>query len=112
MESIIPVTFLNRYSPKPSPKHPIRSKDAILFTKGGILQKWWLTEYLGASQLPATLLILRNLRNEELFMLQGWGVGASWILVTASYSLNWFAAVVVGVLGIFSPDEYTFIPNL
>jgi hypothetical protein len=45
-------------------------------------------------------------------MLQGWQVGASWILATASYSIVFLAAVVVGVLGKFSPDEYSLIPNL
>ena len=44
--------------------------------------------------------------------MQGWRVGASWVLATVSYSLTWFAAVVMGVLGKFSPDEYSLIPNL
>jgi hypothetical protein len=66
----------------------------------------------GVTQLPATLLILHNLRVEDMFTLPGWAVGAGWILATASYSLCFFAAVVVGVLGKFSPDEYTLIPNL
>lgn len=67
---------------------------------------------VGAAQLPATLLVLRNLRREELFMMPGWRIGASWILATVSYSLTWFGGVVVGVLGKFNPDEYSLIPNL
>ena len=39
-------------------------------------------------------------------------VGVSWILATVSYSLTGFDGVVVGVLGKFSPDEYSLIPNL
>lgn len=45
-------------------------------------------------------------------MMPGWRVGASWILVTVSYSLTWLGGVVVGVLGKFIPDEYSIIPNL
>jgi hypothetical protein len=67
---------------------------------------------VGVAQLPATLLILHNLNNAEIFALPGWRVGASWVLATVSYSLAWFAAVVVGVLGKFSPDEYTLMANL
>jgi hypothetical protein len=66
---------------------------------------------IGATQLPATLLILHNLRSDK-FMLPGWHVGASWVLATVSYSLCFFAAITIGVLGKFSPDEYTWIPNL
>jgi hypothetical protein len=66
---------------------------------------------IGATQLPATLLILHNLRSDK-FILPGWHVGASWVLATVSYSLYFFAAVTIGVLGKFSPDEYTWIPNL
>jgi len=69
-------------------------------------------DFVGIAQLPATLLILHNLKNAEIFALPGWRVGASWVLATVSYSLAWFAAVVVGVLGKFSPDEYTLITNL
>ena len=72
----------------------------------------WTQLTVGAAQLPATLLVLRNLRREELFMMQGWRVGASWILATVSYSLSWLGGVVIGVLGKFSPDEYSLIPNL
>jgi hypothetical protein len=67
---------------------------------------------IGCAQLPATLLILHALRHSEIFVLQGWQVGASWILATASYSIMFLAAVVVGVLGKFSPNEYSLIPNL
>lgn len=66
----------------------------------------------GAAQLPATLLILKNLHGEELFVMQGWRVGASWVLATVSYSLNWFGGAVIGILGKFSPDEYSLIANL
>ena len=69
-------------------------------------------DVVGIAQLPATLLVLHNLKNAEIFALPGWRVGASLVLATVSYSLAWFAAVVVGVLGKFSPDEYTLIPNL
>jgi len=44
--------------------------------------------------------------------MRGWRVGASWVLTTVSYSLTWSTAVVVGVLGKFSPDKYSRIPNL
>jgi hypothetical protein len=67
---------------------------------------------IGVTQFPATLLILHDLRAAEVFKLPGWRVGASWVLATVSYSLCFFAAVVVGILGKFSPDEYTWIPNL
>lgn len=76
------------------------------------LRNSWMHLTVGAAQLPATLLVLRNLRTEELFMMPGWRVGASWILVTVSYSLTWLGGVVVGVLGKFIPDEYSIIPNL
>jgi len=65
-----------------------------------------------AAQLLATLLILHNLRTQDLFAISGWHVGASWILVTVSYSLLGCATVVIAVLGKFNPDEYTPIPNL
>jgi len=65
-----------------------------------------------AAQLLATLLILHNLRTQDLFAMPGWHLGASWILVTVSYSLLACATVVVAVLGKFSPDEYILIPNL
>ena len=67
---------------------------------------------VGAAQLPATLLILKNLHGEELFAMQGWRVGASLVLATVSYSLTWFGGAVIGILGKFSPDEYSLIPNL
>jgi len=70
------------------------------------------TDVVGIAQLPATLLVLHNLKTAQIFALPGWRVGASWVLATVSYSLAWFAAVVVGVLGKFSPDEYTLIANL
>ena len=58
------------------------------------------------------MLILHQLRRSTLFALVGWRVGASWILGTASYSLAWVGGIVVGILGKFSPDEYSLIPNL
>jgi len=67
---------------------------------------------VGAAQLPSTLLTLHELRRNELFALQGWRVGASWVLATTSYALAWVGGIVVGVLGKFSPDEYTLIRNL
>ena len=67
---------------------------------------------VGAAQLPATMLILHELRHNSLFALQDWKLGASWILGTTSYSLAWVGGLVVGVLGKFSPDEYSLIPNL
>jgi hypothetical protein len=57
-------------------------------------------------------LILHALRHSDIFVLQGWRVGAGWLLATASYSLVFLGGVVVGVLGKFSPDEYSLIPNL
>ena len=67
---------------------------------------------VGAAQLPPTLLTLNELKRNELFALQGWRVGASWVLATTSYALAWVGGIVVSVLGKFSPDEYTLIRNL
>lgn len=67
---------------------------------------------LGCAQLPATLIILHELKRSELFALPGWRVGTGWILATVSYALAYFGAVIVAVLGKFSPDEYSLIPNL
>ena len=67
---------------------------------------------VGTAILPSTLLILHDLKTSDFFALPGWRVGASWVLATVSYGLVYFGAVVVGVLGKFSPDEYTLIPNL
>ena len=61
--------------------------------------------------MPSTLLILHDLNTSDLFVLPGWKVGASWILATVSYALIYIGGVVVGILGKFSPDEYTAIPN-
>jgi len=90
-------------TPRPMPRAPLRFP-RLLF--------WGRADLVGIVQLPATLLILHNLKTADIFALPGWRVGASWVLATVSYSLAWFAAVVVGVLGKFSPDEYTLIPNL
>src|SRR5579859_3982003 len=61
---------------------------------------WYCPSFLGlkegVAQLPATILILHELRQSQLFAMQGWRVGASWVLATASYSVAFFAAVVVG----------------
>jgi hypothetical protein len=101
--SLLHTLIGNPQIPRPIPRLPHRFWP--LFFGGR-------ADLVGIAQLPATLLILHNLKTAEIFALPGWRVGASWVLATVSYSLAWFAAVVVGVLGKFSPDEYTLIPNL
>jgi hypothetical protein len=67
----------------------------------------------GTVQLPATFLILHALKSEDMFnVLPGWTVGSSWILATISYALIYLSGGVVFVLGKFTPEEYTPIPNL
>ena len=66
----------------------------------------------GCAQLPATLLILHELRTSEIFALNGWRVGTGWVLATASYALLFFGAIVTAALGKFSPGEYTLLSNL
>jgi len=71
----------------------------------------YLTD-VGCAQLPATLLILHELGHSDLFVLPDWRVDDGWILATVSYSLVYLSAIIMAVLGKFSPDEYTLIPSL